>query len=194
MKIALAQINYHIGNFESNEKKVIAAINKAKNANADLVVFAELAVSGYPPRDFLEFDDFISKCLLSIEKISKESKGIAVIIGGPSRNAEPKGKDLFNAAFFINDGKVISEHHKSLLPNYDIFDEYRYFEPSRLDALEVVEFNGKRLAITICEDLWNIGDDLLYRGNPMDELMKQNPDVIINIAASPFHYNQAKDR
>lgn len=192
MKIALAQLNYHIGNFKSNEEKIISAIDKAREAKADVVVFAELAVSGYPPRDFLEFGDFIDRCLASVDAIARASRDIAVIIGGPSRNPGQKGKDLFNTAFFIHDGKVISKHFKSLLPNYDIFDEYRYFEPNY--EFQAIEFKGKKIALTICEDLWNIGDDLLYRNNPMDELFKQDPDLIINIAASPFHYDQAKSR
>ncbi|MCD4695667.1 MAG: NAD+ synthase [Bacteroidales bacterium] len=192
MKIALAQLNFHIGNFESNKSKIIQAIEKAKTMGADLVVFAELAISGYPPRDFLEFDDFINKCQRSIEDIASHCNDIAIIIGGPSKNPEKKGKGLFNTAFFIADGKIQSKHHKSLLPNYDIFDEYRYFEPNTI--FKTIDYKGRRLAITICEDLWNIGDDLLYRNNPMDELMKSQPDIIINIAASPFHYNQASNR
>ena len=192
MKIALAQLNFHIGNFESNKSKIIQAIEKAKTMGADLVVFAELAISGYPPRDFLEFDDFINKCQRSIEDIASHCNDIAIIIGGPSKNPEKKGKGLFNTAFFIADGKIQSKHHKSLLPNYDIFDEYRYFEPNII--FKTIDYKGRRLAITICEDLWNIGDDLLYRNNPMDELMKSKPDIIINIAASPFHYNQASNR
>ena len=192
MKIALAQINYHIGNFSSNEKKVIDAIGKARKEGADLVVFAELAVSGYPPRDFLEFGDFIDRCLATIERIATYSRDVGVVIGGPSRNPEVKGKDLFNTAFFLYDGKVVSKHFKSLLPNYDIFDEYRYFEPGI--EFQTIDFRGRKIALTICEDLWNIGDDLLYRGNPMDELHRQAPDLMINIAASPFHYNQAGSR
>lgn len=192
MKIALAQLNYHIGNFKENEKKIIRSIQAAKDQKADLVVFAELAISGYPPRDFLEFEDFIDQCIASIHRIAKHCVGIAAILGSPTKNPEVKGKDLFNSAFFMSEGKVISKHHKTLLPNYDIFDEYRYFEPNII--YQTVKYKNKTIAITICEDLWNIGDDLLYRGNPMDELYKQNPDVIINIAASPFHYDQARRR
>lgn len=192
MKIALSQLNYHIGNFEDNELKIIDSIRKAKEELADLVVFAELAITGYPPRDFLEFDDFINKCQESIRRIAGACKGIAAIVGAPSRNPDIKGKDLFNSAFFLCNGKIQSVHHKSLLPNYDVFDEYRYFEPNT--EFHLVDYNDKKLAITICEDLWNIGDDLLYRGNPMDELYKQKPDLIINIAASPFHYQQAELR
>ncbi|HPE55878.1 MAG TPA: NAD+ synthase [Bacteroidales bacterium] len=192
MKIALAQLNYHIGNFESNENKVREAIEKAKALGADLVVFAELAVSGYPPRDFLEFDDFIKRCMQSVEKAAKACHGIAAIIGGPSVNPEVKGKDLFNTAFFLEEGKIKAQVNKTLLPNYDIFDEYRYFEPN--NEYKIIEFKGEKIALTICEDLWNIGDDLLYRGNPMDDLLPFKPDLMINIAASPFHYEQANDR
>lgn len=192
MKIALSQINYHIGNFAGNEAKITAAIETARNSNADLIVFAELAVSGYPPRDFLEFDDFINKCLESIDHIAALSHDIAIIIGGPEPNPDKKGKRLFNTAYFLHKGKIVHKQFKTLLPNYDIFDEYRYFEPNNLFRL--IDFKGKKIALTICEDLWNIGNEQLYRINPMDELMKLHPDLIINIAASPFHYDQARQR
>lgn len=192
MKIALAQLNYHIGNFESNTKKILDCIQQAKLQHAELVVFSELAISGYPPRDFLEFDHFILKCIDCINAIAKECMGIAAIIGAPSFNPEIKGKRLYNSAFFLETGKVIAIRHKTLLPNYDVFDEYRYFEPNH--KFEVIEFKGKKIALTICEDLWNISDDPLYRINPMEELINQNPDFIINIAASPFHYKQANIR
>ncbi len=192
MKIAIAQLNYHIGNFDRNFEKISQAIDNAKKQRADLVLFAELAISGYPPRDFLEFDDFIEKCWNTLEKILPLTKGIGVVIGLPTKNPEFDGKDLFNSAVFLADGKLVSEHHKALLPNYDIFDEYRYFEPNH--NFEIVAFRGKKLAVTICEDLWNLGNHPLYKINPMDELMKLEPDVMINIAASPFHYDQAKTR
>ena len=192
MKIALAQINYHIGNFESNISKIIEAIHKAKDQGADIVVFAELAVSGYPPRDFLEFNDFIERCVKAIDKIAEHCQGIAAIVGSPTRRPDIKGKDLHNSALFLADGKVQAMAHKALLPNYDVFDEYRYFEPYRF--FEVIEYKGKRIALTICEDIWDIGEDPLYTLSPMDELMKQSPDMMINIAASPFHYEQARTR
>lgn len=192
MKIALAQINYHIGNFESNTSKIITAIEKAGEMGAELVVFAELAVSGYPPRDFLEFEDFIDRCDACIKEIATHCHGIAAIVGAPTRREEIKGKDLHNSAVFLADGEVKGQAHKSLLPNYDIFDEYRYFEPYR--DFEVIEYIGKRIALTICEDIWDIGEDPLYTISPMDELMKQSPDLMINIAASPFHYEQARTR
>lgn len=192
MKIAIAQLNYHIGNFESNQNKMINAINKAKSQKADLVVFAELAISGYPPRDFLEFDDFIDRCWNATEEVAKACSGIAAVVGLPTKNNNPAGKALFNSAAFLADGKVSDIIHKSLLPTYDVFDEYRYFEPNT--DFHCVDYKGKKLAITVCEDIWNLGVDDLYRIKPMDVLINEKPDVIINIAASPFHYEQAGRR
>ena len=128
MKIALVQQNYHIGNFEYNTEKIIQGIRLAKEGGADLAVFSELSVCGYPPRDFLEFEDFLSRCYASIEKIKAFSSGIGVIVGSPVRNRAPKGKDLFNAALFLHENEVKAIVHKTCLPTYDIFDEYRYFE------------------------------------------------------------------
>jgi len=193
MKIALAQLNYHIGNFESNASKIIASIEKAKNEGADIVLFAELAISGYPPRDFLEFDDFVEQCRISIEKIAEACVGIAAVVGGPIQNKSGVGKPLFNAAWFLVDGRIQKTIHKTLLPTYDIFDEYRYFEPN--NQFDIIEYKGQRIALTICEDLWNINDENpMYQINPMDELAKLKPDLVLNIAASPFHYEQAKIR
>lgn len=192
MKIALAQLNYHIGNFEGNTKKILDCIQKAKSQNAELVVFSELAICGYPPRDFLEFDHFILKCIDCINIIAANCIDITAIVGSPSFNPELKGKRLYNSAFFLKDGKVSEIRHKTLLPTYDVFDEYRYFEPNR--NFETIEYKGINIALNICEDLWNISDDPLYVTNPMDELLKQKPDIIINIAASPFHYKQSNIR
>ncbi len=192
MKIFLAQQNYHIGNFEYNTAKIIAAIAEAKSNHADLIVFSEMSVCGYPARDFVEFDDFINKCYQAIDSIKEHSENIGVIIGSPSRNPIVEGKDLFNAAFFLYNKNIIAEIHKTLLPNYDVFDEYRYFEPAY--DWNVVDFKGKKIAVTICEDIWNLGDNPLYRICPMDELIKQKPDVMINISASPFDYTHLADR
>ncbi len=186
MKIALAQLNYHIGNFEANTKKIIDHIDLARQKGADLVVFAELAICGYPPRDFLEFDEFISLCNEAAQEIAKHCGDIACIVGLPIKNDIPQGKDLYNAAYFIENGSVKAIAKKALLPTYDVFDEYRYFEPAT--EFSCVEFQGKKIALTICEDLWNINDNPLYVSNPMDELIKEEPDVMINIAASPFSY------
>jgi NAD+ synthase (glutamine-hydrolysing) len=192
MKIFLAQQNYHIGNFEANTTKIIGAIREAKAKGGDLIVFSELAVCGYPPRDFLEFNDFIEKSLESIEQIKQEADSIAVLVGAPSRNPVPHGKDLFNSAYFLHEKQVKSVIHKTLLPTYDIFDEYRYFEPSL--EWNIVEYKGRRLAVTICEDIWNMGDNPLYRICPMDQLMKHQPQLMINLSASPFDYMHADGR
>lgn len=192
MKIFLAQQNYHIGNFEANTEKIIAAIREAKANGGDLIVFSELSICGYPPRDFLEFNDFINSCLDCIDQISKEANGIAVLVGAPSKNPTPEGKDLFNSAYFINEGKVQAVINKTLLPNYDIFDEYRYFEPAT--EWNVITFKGKKLAVTICEDIWDMSSNPLYRVRPMDKLVEQKPDLMINLSASPFDYHHADGR
>lgn len=192
MKIALAQLNYHIGNFELNTQKIIASIAAAKQSGADIVVFAELAICGYPPRDFLEFEEFIALCDDAAQNIAKQCIGIAAIIGLPVKNEVLAGKDLYNAAYFMTEGEVKVITKKALLPTYDVFDEYRYFEPNTI--FNIIEYQGKRIALTICEDLWNINDNPLYVSCPMDELIKQGPDLMINIAASPFNYQHDENR
>jgi NAD+ synthase (glutamine-hydrolysing) len=192
MKIALAQLNYHIGNFENNVEKIISHIEIAKKQGADIVVFAELAVSGYPPRDYLEFSDFITLCENAGQEIAKHCVGVAAIVGLPIKNNVLAGKDLYNAAYFMADGEVKVITKKALLPTYDVFDEYRYFEPN--NSFETIVYKGKRIALTICEDLWNINDNPLYVSCPMDELIKESPDLMINIAASPFNYRHDENR
>lgn len=188
MKIALAQQNYHIGNFEKNTEKIIQGIQWAKAQGAELVVFSELCVCGYPPRDFLEFEDFINKCYAAIDAIKEHADTIGVLIGAPARNTIADGKDLFNAAFLLHEKEIKAEIHKTLLPTYDVFDEYRYFEPA--DSWNVVNFKGKKLAVTICEDIWNMGNNPLYRVTPMEKLIAQEPELMINLSASPYNYAQ----
>ncbi len=192
MKIFLAQQNYHIGNFESNTQKIICAIEEAKKQGGDLILFSELSICGYAPKDFLEFDDFIHKCYAAIDEIKQHADTIGVLVGAPDRNPIREGKDLFNAAFLLYQKEVKAVAHKTCLPNYDVFDEYRYFEPAY--DWKVMEFKGKKLAVTICEDIWNLGDNPMYRICPMDELMKQQPDVMLNLSASPFDYTHDEDR
>ena len=192
MKIFLAQQNYHIGNIEANTAKIIAAILKAKEQNGDVILFSELAVCGYPPRDFLYFNDFIDKCYAAIDKIKLYADGIAVVVGAPHRNAQREGKDLYNAAYFLADKEIKQIIHKTCLPTYDVFDEDRYFEPAT--AWDVVEYKGRKFAVTICEDIWNLGDNPLYTNCPMDNLIQQGPDVMLNLSASPFDYTHDEDR
>jgi NAD+ synthase (glutamine-hydrolysing) len=192
MKIALAQLNYIIGDFEHNTQKIIQTIQNAREKGADLVVFAELAVCAYSPRDFLEFSEFIELCEQSARKIAAACTDIACILGLPTPNPRIEGKDLYNSAWFIENTKVKAIVNKALLPNYDVFDEYRYFEPST--DFGCVDFMGHKIALTICEDLWNINDNPMYTICPMDELIKEKPDLMINIAASPFAYNHDEER
>jgi len=192
MRIALAQLNYIIGDFELNTGKIIQTIESCRQKGADLVVFAELSVCGYPPRDFLEFNDFIDKSYAAVQSIASHCHGIAAIVGAPSRNPDAKGKNLFNSAWLLAEGKIQALAHKALLPTYDIFDEYRYFEPNR--RFECVSLKGVKIALTICEDIWNLVPDPLYISNPMDVLALQSPDIMINIAASPFNYDQQQTR
>lgn len=193
MKIAIAQLNYHIGNFAGNVASMKEAVAEAKKDGADIVVFGELAITGYPPRDFLEFDDFIRQSEAAVEELAGVAKDIAIVVGGPSRNPVVEGKDLYNSAYFLAEGKIQHLAHKALLPTYDIFDEYRYFEPAH--TFSVVEYKGKRIALTICEDIWNVGNENpLYTICPLDELVKQAPDVVLNLSASPFDYRQAEAR
>lgn len=186
MKIFLAQQNYHIGNFEENANKIISGIRKAREAGADLVMFSELCVCGYPPRDFLEFNDFIRQCYETIDRIKEFTEDIGVLVGCPARNPQREGKDLFNAVFLLHERQVKAEIHKTLLPTYDVFDEYRYFEPAF--EWHCIEFKGKKLAVTICEDIWNLGDNPLYRVTPMEILIREKPDVMLNLSASPYNY------
>jgi NAD+ synthase (glutamine-hydrolysing) len=192
MNIYLAQQNYHIGNIEANTEKIISAIETAKKEGADLVVFSELSVCGYAPRDFLEFTDFIDKCYAAINRIKEHADTIGVLVGAPDRNPVKEGKDLFNGAFFLYEKQIKAIVHKTLLPNYDVFDEYRYFEPAY--EWNIIHFKNKKLAVTICEDIWNLGDNPLYRICPMDQLMVHQPDIMINLSASPFDYTHSEDR
>ena len=199
MKIALAQLNFHVGNFAANTKKIIISIEKAQADGCDLIVFSELAVCGYPPLDLLEREEFVQQCLQQIGIIASKCQNITAVVGCPSINDQPNGKKLFNSSFVLSGGGIQAVHHKTLLPNYDVFDEYRYFEPNR--SFSLVEVKGKKMALTICEDLWDeqpvansFAKDKLYINSPMRELKQLNPDFVVNIAASPFSYNQGHIR
>ena len=199
MNFTVAQLNYHIGNFAGNKDLICRAIEKAKSEGSDLIIFSELCVPGYPPLDLLDRHDFINKCEQTVREIADECTGIAAIVGSPTVNKKKEGKKLYNSALLLSEGKVIFSVNKALLPTYDIFDEYRYFEPEK--EFSVFSFKGLRLAITICEDLWDeqpfdneFEKTRLYTVSPMEELSKQNPDIIINIAASPFSYTKIESK
>jgi NAD+ synthase (glutamine-hydrolysing) len=193
MRIAIAQMNVHIGNFSGNLAKMLHMVEQAKAQQADIVCFPELATCGYPPRDFLEFDDFIHQADDCIAQLAQAAQGIAIVVGSPTRNPNLQGKDLYNSAYFLADGQVQQVQHKALLPTYDVFDEYRYFEPAT--EFKIIEYQGKRIAVTICEDIWNVGNENpLYTICPMDELAKQSPDFMINVSASPFAFDHGDER
>ncbi len=195
MKVAFAQLNYTIGDFAGNSEKIIRSIENAKSEGADLVLFSELSVTGYYPHDLLEKKEFIRKAEAAVVQIAKSCVGVAALIGAPRINENERGKKLYNSAFFLSNGKIQSIHNKTLLPTYDIFDEYRHFEPNR--DFQLVEYKGERIAVTICEDLWDelpttneFGRNKLYSLSPLEELAKLKPDFVVNLSASPFSYNQ----
>jgi NAD+ synthase (glutamine-hydrolysing) len=197
MKITIAQLNYHIGNFEGNKTLILNAIQKAKAEKSDLIIFSELSVPGYPPLDLLDRQEFIEMCYRTVTEISEQCYGITAIVGSPTINTNPEGKKLYNSALVLSEGKIIFSTSKALLPTYDIFDEYRYFEPQ--NKFSVFRFGNLKLALTICEDLWDeqsfdneFEKKRLYTISPMNELAKQGPDLIINISASPFAYRKTE--
>lgn len=199
MKIALAQLNFVINHFEYNCAKMVDAIGMAKSAEADLIIFSELSICGYPPHDLLEREDFVKKSNETIAQVASHCIGITAIVGAPSLNPNPKGKMLFNSAFVLSEGKISSIHHKTLLPTYDVFDEYRYFEPN--NEFSIITVKGKKIAVTICEDLWDdqpvsstFARNRLYKVSPMEKLSEFKPEIIVNIAASPFSYNNEERR
>lgn len=199
MRIALAQLNYTIGAFEENSGRIIASIARAKREKADIVVFSELSVCGYPPMDLLDYRYFIDRCERTVSEIAKECDGITAILGSPVFNRDPIGKNICNAAYILQDKCIHGIVYKTLLPTYDIFDEYRYFERNRNFTLW--DLHGLRVAITICEDLWyeqpetdGFEKDRLYTINPMQELSLLKPELVINLSASPFSYTHNKVR
>lgn len=197
MRITLAQLNYHIGNFTRNKELICNAISKAKKEKSDLIVFSELCISGYPPLDLLDRLDFIQKCNDAVMEIAEKCIGITAIVGSPTLNNRPEGKKLFNSALVLSEGKIIFSVNKALLPTYDIFDEYRYFEPE--NSFSVFSFRGLKIAITVCEDLWDeqpfdneFEKSRLYTLSPMEKLAQESPDLTINISASPFSYTKTE--
>jgi len=192
MKVLLAQQNYHIGNISYNTSKIIAAIEHAQSVNASLVVFSELAVCGYPPKDLLEHEHFMESCNQALLEIARHTTHIHVLVGAPHQLSNSANqKRLFNSAYHLHNGAIQQIIHKTLLPTYDIFDEARYFETATENQCITIE--GVKFAITICEDIWNIQNHK-YPIQPLDALVKEQPDCIINLSASPFDYTQEQKR
>jgi NAD+ synthase/NAD+ synthase (glutamine-hydrolysing) len=188
VKIALGQTNPTVGDFPGNLLLAEKALSAAQEAGAQLLVLPELALCGYPPRDLLEREAFVQAGQRSLEKLTSLVGDTAVIVGFVERLPEsPVGRRIANSAALIHQGRILSVHRKSLLPTYDVFDEWRYFEPA--DRVTLANFAGRRLGISICEDVWNDGDfwpRRLYRVDPIEQLAKAGADIIINIAASPY--------
>ncbi len=195
MKIAIAQINPIIGDFDYNLDKIIQYARKAIEGNCDLVVFTEMVLSGYPPRDLLEKKDFIDANQYYLKLLMGRIEGIGVICGLVKPNPEPEGNPLFNTAVLFENGKIIHECQKRLLPTYDIFDEARYFEPGR--KTEAFVYKGRTIGLTICEDVWNDKDFFkrrIYHTDPVPALIRNGADLIINISASPYQLGKRNFR
>jgi NAD+ synthase (glutamine-hydrolysing) len=193
VKIALAQINPTVGDFTGNLGKIVAASRKAAEAEARLTVFSELALCGYPPADFLEKPSFLSRCRKAVGELADATGSLSTaVLAGVALPAPPEsGKPAVNAAVLLDKGEVVLEQHKRLLPFYDVFDEQRYFSPAR--SQRVVDLDGVRLAITICEDAWNdkhFWPRRLYSIDPMEELMRERPALQINLSSSPFWHGK----
>ncbi len=192
MKTALAQINPLIGDFDGNARKITAFVEAARSRGAELVIFPELALTGYPPRDLLDRPAFVRASLPYWDVVARASRALSILCGTVCFNDEPRGKPLHNAALFFQEGALKAVVKKRLLPTYDVFDEDRYFEPGRDPG--VIVCGGRRLGITICEDIWTEADYLprpLYRIDPVRDLKAAGMDGLINIAASPYHMGKA---
>ncbi|HEY1578281.1 MAG TPA: NAD+ synthase [Terracidiphilus sp.] len=197
MKIALAQINPTVGDFTGNLEKIISATRRAADQGARLTVFSELAICGYPPADFLEKPSFLARCRKAVEELAVATRNLpTAVVTGVALPAPPDaGKPAVNAAVLLDCGHLLLEQHKRLLPFYDVFDEQRYFLPS--GPQKVVELDGLRLAISICEDAWNdknFWPRRLYASDPLEDLMRQNPAIHINLSSSPFWHSKRKLR
>ena len=195
MKIALAQINPTIGDFNYNFEKIRQASEKAKMASCDLVVFSEMAVSGYPPRDLLDKADFVEANLHCLDRLVESIYGIGVICGFVDKNPNAGGKPLFNAAVLFENGKRIYQVNKRLLPSYDVFDEERHFEPGT--SCTALLYKNRRIGLTICEDIWNDKDFFkkrVYPIDPVQRMIQDGADLLINISASPFYMGKIRLR
>jgi NAD+ synthetase len=188
MRIALAQINPTIGDFSGNTRKMLHNIGRALREKCDLVVFPELSLTGYPPRDLLDKPSFVTSSLPFWEEIKQASRDIGVIAGGVTNNEQGSGKSYHNSVLFFSDGQLLAVGHKRLLPFYDVFDEERYFEPGKESVS--LDFKGERIGLTVCEDIWNVSDFLphpFYHCDPVCELKAAEVGILINISASPYH-------
>jgi NAD+ synthase (glutamine-hydrolysing) len=195
MKIAIGQINSTVGALKQNTKKILSWIEEAKSQRADLIIFPEMAITGYPPKDLLEAPDFVDANVRAMNRLANKVEGIYAIVGFVEPNPEITGKPFFNSAAVIGERRVLNVYRKSLLPTYDVFDEGRYFEPAGSQQPWIL--NKKKIGITICEDIWNDRDSaprLLYHTDPVQSAVQQNADFIVNISSSPYHLEKWEER
>lgn len=195
MKILTAQINPTIGALANNAEKIILAIELGKKKGADIVLFPELSITGYPPQDLLLLPNFIEETQKQLDRIIATTDNIIAVVGLPRYNPEKTEKPLFNSAAIIQNKQLIGFQDKSLLPTYDVFTERRYFEPAF--KIKLWNLSGIKAGITICEDIWQYSDlkqDTLYRKNPIEELLQQKPDILLNLSASPFSLSKLQNR
>ncbi len=195
MKIALCQINTIIGNIEYNKLKIISGYRKAVEDGADLAIFPELSLIGYPPLDLVEKKEFRKASLKALNEIAEQSREVGLLFGTITEDDDNIGTDIHNSAVLCYDGKIQFIQHKSLIPNYDVFDEMRYFDPAK--SIDVYEFKGERLGISICEDIWNDADywyKQRYSYDPVKDLIEKKASVIINISASPYSFGKRESR
>ena len=195
MKIGMAQINTTVGDINGNRDRVIQAMGKARDLGADIAVFPELCLTGYPPRDLLGLHGFVEANLQAVRDIASHCGSMGVIVGFVDRNQKNEGRDFHNAAAFLAEGKMQAIVHKTLLPTYDVFDEDRYFESSR--SVRVVPFRSQVLGISICEDAWNSEDFWsrpLYSTDPIRNQVEHGANLLINISASPFEMGKPRLR
>ena len=195
LKIGILQLNSTVGDFTANRQKLLAGYEKACALGAEFILAPELFLCGYPPRDLLLRDDFIETNLTVLNETAGQIGAVPLCVGFVDKNSERPGRALCNSAAVLQNGKIIWRTHKCLLPTYDVFDEDRYFEPMKIVA--PFEFKGRKLGITICEDIWNDEDfwpERIYRRDPVKELISQGAEAIINISASPWHDGKEKMR
>lgn len=192
MKIAICQLNYTVGDIEGNTLKILDAYNKSVADGVDLAIFSELSICGYPPQDLLDYPHFIEKCGQALLQLAEITEDTAMIVGCPVYSQLEMGKKLYNSAVVLRHGKIHEVFSKTLLPTYNIFDEYRYFEPNH--EFKLLEFNGIKIAITVCEDLWDLDEPKLYKVSPMEQLKPLGPDLLINISGSPFSHKHIENR
>lgn len=195
MKIALCQIDPIIGNLDYNKQKILEGYKKALESKVDLVIFPELSLVGYPPLDLVEKAEFRKAVSIANKEIASFTKEVGLIFGTITEDNDKIGTDIHNSAVLCFDGKIKFIQHKTLIPNYDVFDEMRYFDPA--NSVTVFDFRGEKLGISICEDIWNDADywyKRRYHKDPIQDLLQQKATVIINISASPYSYGKRKSR